>query len=152
MNRQLVAELIIESIKRIEEGIKKFERLMDELTEEDPVVDILKSIPGTGRITVVTVRAYIDDIERFDSYKKLSAYAGLVPWVQCSNKTEHYGKITKHGPKELRTALVQIVLGVARVNRERGNSLMIRYQILKKRKGSGKAIIATARKLSKIIW
>lgn len=67
-----VTELIIESIERIEEGIKKFERQMDELTEEDPVVDILNSMPGTGRITVVTVRAYIDDIERFDSYKKLS--------------------------------------------------------------------------------
>ena len=148
----LVAQSLIESIERLTEEVKKFEQLMDCLTEGDRVVEILKSIPGTGRITAITARAYIDDIKRFDDYKKFSGYCGLVPWVQCSNTTERYGKITKRGPKELRTAIVQMVIGMVKVMSERESILMSRYEVLKKRKGSGKSIVATARKLSKIIW
>lgn len=148
----LVAQSLIESIERVECEVKKFEKLMDELTEEDRTVEILKSIPGVGRITAVTARAYIDDITRFPDYKSFSAYCGLVPWVQCSNTTERYGKITKRGPKVLRTAIIQMVIGMIKVKSERGNILMSRYEVLKKRKGSGKSIVATARKLTKIIW
>lgn len=148
----LVAQSLIESIERVEAEVKKFEKLMDELTEGDRVVEILKSIPGTGRITAVTARAYIDDIKRFPDYKNFSAYCGLVPWVQCSNTTERYGKITKRGPKVLRTAIIQMVIGMVKVKSERDTILMNGYELLKKRKGSGKSIVATARKLTKIIW
>ena len=55
---------------------------------------------------------FIDDIKRFKSAKELCGYAGLAPWVQQSNQTVHYGSITKHGPSELRKALVQMALGL----------------------------------------
>lgn len=148
----LVAQSLIESIERVESEVKKFEKLMDDLTEEDRTVEILRSIPGVGRITAVTARAYIDDINRFADYKNFSAYCGLVPRVYCSNTTERYGKITKRGPKVLRTAIIQMVIGMIKVKSERGNILMNRYEVLKVKKGSGKSIVATARKLTKIIW
>ena len=76
-----------------------------------------------------------------------------MPWVQNSNTTQRYGSITKRGPCELRTALVQVVLGMVRNKRTTGDyRIMGRYAAMKKEKGSGKAIIATARKLSKIVW
>ncbi len=148
----LAAHSLIESIERLETEVKKYEVLMDDMTADDRAVEILRSIPGTGRITAVTARAYIDDIRRFGDYKRFSAFCGLVPWVQCSNTTERYGNITKRGPKELRTALIQMVIGMVRVKTERGNILMDRYEALKRQKGSGKSIVATARKLTKIIW
>ena len=61
-------------------------------------------------ITASTIRAYTDDIKRYASAKKYSAYAGLVPWVQNSNETIHHGHITKRGAVELRTAFVQCVM------------------------------------------
>jgi hypothetical protein len=111
------------------------------------------SIPGCGEIGAWTIRAYTDDIKRFSSAKKYCAYAGLVPWVQNSNETVHHGKITKRGPRELRTALVQVVMGLRRM---KGKTLswriMERYEVMKKGKGSGKAIIAAARKMATVIW
>jgi len=79
-----------------------------DLVREDRVTKIIMSIPGAGIITASTISAYIDDINRFSSYKQFSSYAGLVPWVQCSNRTEHYGKITKRGPEALRAAFDNI--------------------------------------------
>jgi hypothetical protein len=85
-----------------------------------------------------TIRAYTDDISRFATAKKYAAYAGLVPWVQNSNETVHIGKITKRGPEELRTTV--------------GWRLMEWYEAMKRHKGSGKSIVATARKLATILW
>lgn len=87
------------------------------------------------------------------SYKQYAAYAGLVPWVQRSNETVHYGRITKRGPEALRTAFVQLVLGMVRNRHKTGSyRLMHDYTAMKGSKSSGKAIIATARKLAKIVW
>lgn len=146
-------EPLFDTIDRLHEEVKKLEKIIREKTAEDPMVKLLCSIPGVGLITASTIRAYIDDIDRFTKPEQLAAYAGLTPWVQNSNKREHYGKITKRGPTELRTALVQVVLGMVRMKRKTGTyRLMARYARMKQAKGSGRSIIATARLLSEIIW
>jgi transposase len=99
------------------EQVKGVEGEVRRLCEGDPV-ELLRTIPGCGEITAWTIRAYVDDIGRFSSGKKFVAYAGLAPWVQSSNETVHVGKITKRGPKELRTALVQLVMGLLRQKRK----------------------------------
>lgn len=146
-------EPLLDTIDRVEGEVKKLEELLREKVKGDQVVELLLSIPGTGLITAATVRAYVDDISRFSGYKQFSAYAGLAPWVRSSNEEEHYGSITKRGPEPLRTALVQMVLGMVRNQQLTGAyRLMHSYQRMKPHKGSGKTIIATARKLSKIVW
>ncbi len=148
----LVVQPLFETIDRLEENVKIVERELAALTEKDRAVELLRTIPGCGPVTAWTIRAFTDDIGRFESFKKYSAFAGLVPWVQCSNMTEHYGRITKRGPEELRTALVQLVLGMRRSKQTLSWRLMERYTIMKREKGTGKTIVATARKLSRIIW
>ena len=144
---------LFDTIDRLGEEVKKLEKILEEKVRGDRVVELLMTIPGTGLITAATVRAYVDEIERFASYKQFSSYAGLAPWVQNSNERERYGNITKRGPEPLRTALVQMVLGMVR-NRRRTETyrLMTRFRAMKPHKGSGKTIIATARKLSKVVW
>jgi transposase len=148
----LVVQPLFETIDRLEDNVKIVERELAALTEKDRVVELLRTIPGCGPVTAWTIRAFTDDIGRFESFKKYSSFAGLVPWVQCSNTTEHYGRITKRGPEELRTALVQLVLGMRRSKQTLSWRLMERYTVMKHEKGTGKTIVATARKLSKIIW
>ena len=148
----LIVETIISIIKNLTEKIKEIEGKLEEMAKGDRAVEILQSLPGTGKINAITARAGIDDIKKFDKYNKLGAYCGLVPWINCSDKKEHYGKITKRGPVELRTVMVQMVLGMIRCKSEKNNRLMTMYRNLKKTKGSGKALIACARKLTKIIW
>ena len=113
----------------------------------------MMTIPGCGEISAWTIQAWTDDIKRFASAKKYAAYAGLAPWVQNSNETIRHGKITKRGPKEPRTALVQVVMGLRRQKAKTVTwRLMQRHEAMKKSKIPGKAIVATARKMAVIIW
>lgn len=96
-----VIEPLFDTIDRLNQEVKKLEKLIEERVTGDPVVELLMTIPGVGLITGSTIRAYIDDIGRFRTPKQLAGYAGLVPWVQNSNETIRHGRITKHGPQEL---------------------------------------------------
>ena len=74
---------LLEIIDVLEKQVKELERILSLLVAEDRVVELIRSIPGAGLITASSIRAYIDEIDRFASFKQLSAYAGLVPRVQC---------------------------------------------------------------------
>jgi transposase len=149
----LEAQPLMETIDALAGNVKGIEGSLEKLTEGDREVELLRTIPGCGAIGSAVIRAYVDDIKRFSSGKKFAAYCGLVPWVQDSNERVHHGKITKRGPEELRTAIIQVVLGMRRMKkRTLGWRLMERYEAMKKSKGSGKSITAAARKVAVIIW
>ena len=145
-------KLMIAIIEQMENGVKTVEKQLTELTKEDEMVNRLMTIRGCGKITAWTIRAYTEDIGRFATAKKYAAFCGLVPWVQDSNETIHHGKITKRGPQELRTSFVQLVLGIRRCKDTSEWRMMQRYEYMKKNKGSGKSIVATARKMAEIVW
>jgi transposase len=156
-NNQFLVRILREaavfiSVRFLNEAAGNLEKLLEEMVKSDEDVRILRTIPGAGLITAATIRAYADDINRYHGYKQFSSYSGLAPWVQNSNETIRHGRITKRGPEPLRTALVQLVLGMVRSKRTANYRIMERYKSMKSYKGSGKSIIATARKLSKIIW
>ncbi len=144
---------LLDTIDQIASEVKEIERALSDLIAADEDVALLQTIPGVGLITAATVRAYTDDINRYESAKKYAAHAGLVPWVQNSNRTIHHGHITKRGPVELRTAFVQMVMGMLRLqDKTSGYRLMYQYRTMKKSKGTGKSIIATARKMSAMVY
>jgi transposase len=149
----LAAQPLIRMIDRLEEEVKELEGQLEAMTAGDRTVELLMTIPGCGKISAWTIRAYTDGIKRYANPKKYTAYAGLAPWVQDSNETVRHGKITKRGPEELRTAMAQVVMGMRRQKKTTlGWRLMTRYEAMKKSKGSGKSIIAAARKVAVIIW
>jgi transposase len=140
--------VIVDQIKALNEGIKKIEEKIKENGEGLKGQKNLQSITGIGKLSSTIILSNIGDINDFDNSKKLCAYAGLVPRVFDSNKSIRHGRITKRGDKILRTTLVQVALIAIRY------SPYIRgfYERLKHKKGSGKAIIATARKMLSIIY
>ena len=145
-------KLMFQIIDQMDSSVKTIEKQLSELTKDDEMVQRLMTIRGCGKITAWTIRAYTEDIGRFATAKKYAAFCGLVPWVQDSNETVHHGKITKRGPQELRTAFVQLVLGIRRCKDTSDWRLMQRYSYMKKNKGSGKSIVAAARKMAEIVW
>jgi transposase len=76
------------------------------------------------------------------------SYLGLVPRVDQSNAVVKYGAITKRGNTLGRTAPVQCSLIAIRFS----PYLRAFYDKIKTAKGSGKAIIATSRKLLGIVY
>ena len=62
-------------------------------------------------------------------------------------------KLAEDDREELRTAIIQVVMGMRRLKKTTMSwRLMERYEGMKKSKGSGKSITATARKVAVIIW
>jgi transposase len=140
--------IIIEQIHNLNKAIEKIEK---KLTERGSKIDghkNLTSIKGIGDLTATILLSAIGDINNFPDDKRLAAYFGIVPRVEVSNESSHYGRITKMGNKIARTALVQSTLIAIRYN----PYLKAFYNKLKARKGAGKAIIATSRKLLAIIY
>ena len=64
-------------------------------------------INGVGRVTAEAIVAYIDDPHRFKNANQVGAYAGLVPRQYQSGNTDRRGRISKRGPRLLRTLLVE---------------------------------------------
>lgn len=146
-------QIIFETLDSVIDQTKRLEIHLKELTKNNKTIKLLMTIPGVGLVNACTIAAYTDDISRFETYKHYSAYCGLVPWVQSSNESSYYGRITKRGPTELRTALVQCTVAMIRMKEKTSQlNIMQNYHALKEEKNSGKAIIATARRLSRIIY
>lgn len=106
------------------------------------------SIKGIGAQSAAILQSGIGNIDDFESADKLAAYVGIVPKVSQSNDTDNQGRITKRSNKLMRTTLVQCTLVATRYS----GYLNAFYQRIKERRGAGKAIIATARKLLSIIY
>ena len=144
---------LIQTLEILDGQVKEIEALIEEFIKEDEDVKLLQTVPGIGKITSTTIRAYVGDINRFSTYKQFSSYCGLTPFVKFSNEKGFTGHITKNGPVELRTSMVQAVMGMLRLKKSLGYlSLINDYNRMKKNKGSGKSIIAFARKLSRVIY
>ncbi len=108
----------------------------------------LTSIKGIGPRSAAVLLAGIGNVEDFENADKLAAYVGIVPRVSQSADSDNRGRITKRGDKLLRTTLVQCALVAIRYS----GYLNAFYRRIKERRGAGKAIIATARKLLSIVY
>lgn len=140
--------IIITELRNLNKAIEEIDKELTGRGKKLKGHKNLTSITGIGDISATILLNTIGDINDFEGDHKLAAYIGIVPRVYISNETSHYGRITKMGNKIARTALVQCALISIRYN----SYLRAFYLKLKTKKGSGKAIIATARKLLTIIY
>ena len=132
---------LTETVNRLDKAIEEAASAMNGFEE-------LTSIKGIGPRSAAVLLAGIGNVEDFPDADKLAAYVGIVPKISNSNETRRSGKITKRGNKLMRTTLVQCTYVAIRYS----GYLNRHYQRIKERRGGGKAIIATARKLLSIIY
>lgn len=147
-------QVTLDILDGISEQIKAVEKQIREMIREDETVELLMTVPGIGFINAATIASYTKDIDRFDhDFKRFASYLGIVPSVHNSGDSEHYGRITKRGPQTLRTAFVQVAMGVIRMPQKTGNwKLMKDYALMKTNKGTGRAVIALTRKMARIVF
>jgi len=140
-------ELLLQHISLLNGSIQSIEEELKKPENQLPGHQNLTSITGIGNVSASILLCSIGDISDFPDKKKLNAFFGMVPTVRCSNNTVHYGHITKRGNRLVRATLVQCAFVIIKYNpifREF-------YLRLKQKKGNGKAIIATARKLLEFV-
>jgi transposase len=145
---KLELEVIVSQITHLNEGISRLDQQIEDRGQQLKGFKNITSIKGIGPKSGAILLSVIGDINNFASEKKLQSYFGIVPRVHQSNKTHRTGRITKEGSKLGRTTLVQCTLVAIRYS----PYLDSFYRRLKEKKGSGKAIIATAKKLLGIIY
>ena len=141
-------EVLAEQIRSLTKSIRKLD---DEISEHGKNLKghkNLASIKGIGERSATVLLSVIDDVNDFADEDKLAAYFGIVPRVSDSNMTVRHGRITKNGSKIGRTTLIQCTLAAKRYS----PYLRRYYKRIERHRGSGKAIIATARKFLGIIY
>lgn len=70
-------------------------------------VKLLRSLPGIGVLTAMTILTELETIMRFSNIDTLCSYIGLVPSTNSSGEEEKTGDITPRGHSVLRTAIIE---------------------------------------------
>jgi transposase len=130
--------------------IAAFDTMLKTAAAADPVVQRLQTVPGVGVIVAVQFRAFIDDVARFQAAAQISAALGLVPRENSSAERRQRGHITKAGPSDLRSVLVQAAWACWRS--KRCGTLHAWVEALAHRRGRRIAVVALARRLSRILF
>jgi transposase len=141
-------EIIVEQIRSLNQSVTRLEQVIKEAAQKLPGYSNLTSIKGIGSLGAGVLLSVIGDVKDFQEEGNLASYFGIVPRVQNSNETEHSGRITKRGTKLGRTTLVQCALIAKRYS----PYLDRFYERIRARRGTGKAIIALARKFLGIVY
>lgn len=137
-------DLAEESLKALHKEIKEI------LKKHIDKVKIMLSVPGVGEIIALAVLGYMGDPSRFSNSKQVAYYVGLVPKVDISGNTRKYGKIVKRGCHQIRRTIIQGAWAL--VKSEHGMYLRMKFEELRARKGSKKAIVAIARKMVELLY
>jgi len=129
------------------------DRALHARATEEAAIQRLMTAPGDGPIVALSFTAVLDDPTRFGgSAARASAFLGLVPSEDSSAERRHKGHITKTGPRDLRALLVQASWTVWRSRHADGLALRTWAHALAARRGRRIAVVALARRLSRILY
>lgn len=145
---KVILDTSISSIQNLTEQIGIVSQEIARYAWQSDDVKILLSMTGIDVFAAMVISVEIVDIRRFATPWKLVSYAGMAVAKRESAGKVRSGKITKQGSAWLRWILVQC----ARVAVMHDDHLRDYYIRIKKRKGDGRAIVATAKEMLVIIW
>jgi transposase len=152
-------ELPVEERESVDAGLRQIAFMDAEIAAVDrlvarqalawPEIRRLMTVPGVNVICAATFMAAIGEPDRFITSQKLVAYLGLDPKVRQSGETPaRSGRISKRGSASARWALVEAAWSVVK----QPGPLRAFYERTRARRGHGRAIVATARKLTVLFW
>ena len=140
---------LLEELDRLEAAVAELDRAVEEAGRERPEVALLRTHPGVGPIVGLAYVLTLGPVERFPNSRKVVSYFGLNPREHSSGGKQRLGAISKQGNSLMRWLLVEAGQTAARLDPE----LHRAYQRLKKRRVSGVAKVAIARRLAvRLYW
>ena len=96
----------LDNLETLQQREKVYDQAMAALVKEDPVCQLLMTIPFVGPFTAFILRSEIGDISRFKRADQLISYSGLNPRVFQSGDLVRYGQLSKAGNAFLRYVAV----------------------------------------------
>jgi transposase len=144
-----VARLIRQHIDTLQTQLAELEhRLFDELKPYEAAVQLLLTIPSIDRLAAVKLLVEIGvDMTAFGTADRLSKWVGLCPGNHESAGKRKRGK-TALGNRYVRTVLCEIAWATTRTT----SQFKSKFQDLVIRRGTQRAIIASAHKVLKTVF
>ncbi len=134
-------------IERLNSLIEETEKLIKLAIKENPLVQLLLTIPGIGFFTAYLILCEVVDINRFPTPKELASCIGILPSIHQS-RSFHTDKMTKQGNKYLRWVLIE----ASQKAIIKDPYLKAIYDKITYKKEEQKAKVTIANKLAHIIW
>ncbi len=132
-------------LQEADQALVEFARTAPPIEKE--LREILTTKPGVGPVTIDVVLAELGDVRRFHNSRQITSFAGLDPGVRESASKRKELRISRAGSRMLRWAMIQLAWRVV----GQSQRWKYRYEQLKARTGSKKAITAIARRQLTII-
>jgi transposase len=145
-----VVEILLSELEQAEAQRQRWRSLIAQEVLADPALLNLVRLCGIREMTAFALGAFIGDIHRFASPKKLVKYIGLNPAFDHSGEGQWSGGIGGHGQKDLRCLLIEGAQALLRCSK---TSLAQWGKKLLGRKSQLKLVVAAvARKLAVAAW
>lgn len=146
---EAAANPILSARRALREELAGMEKLLRDHAKSDRVCRQLMTMPGVGYRVALTVKAAIDDPERFRSSRDVGPWVGLTPRREQSGERNIIGEISRAGDAGLRTALYQAA--TVMLHSGRPNWLSAWAWNVAKRRGKKRAAVALARRIGVVL-
>ena len=146
MHNQLVLDVTLETITFLRQKLLEINRYFLSLTKKGEYafkLKLLRSVPGIGLVSALTILTETEDVLRFKNLDRLCSYVGLVPTTNSSGENEKVGRITGRSNRFLREVFIESSWAAVR----KDPSLMYSYGLLCQRMKPNEAIVRIAKKL-----
>lgn len=142
---------LLDVLDRLTTLIGQSDAWTQETAAADPVARQLMTVPGVGPVVALAFQATLDTPHRFRAAAGVAAYLGLIPREDSSGERRRRGGLTKRGPTQMRTLLVQSAWYLWRS--PRGSAALHAWaRRLSDRRGRRIAVVAVARRLARMLW
>ena len=142
-NLSILIEELTMIKKLLSTTLKSIRNEYQSIPQVKKIIDLLKTVPGIGIVTAVTLYTEIIDIRRFEKIDKLPSFVGLIPSISASGDKERNRGLTHRHNSHLRNLIIES----AWIAMRKDPALTFAYSQYKKRMVTQKAIIRIAKKL-----
>jgi transposase len=146
--RQSVLDSHVSWLTFLHDEIKRLERTITTVADQDPDSKRLKTLPGIGPYLALLIASEVFDITRFPNARHFVSYAGVAPGSQSSAGKRFAGHLPAAANKYLRWAFTEIV------HHYMAHSAWAKckYDRLRQAKGWKTARMAIARHVATIVY
>jgi transposase len=140
----------LDRLRELDGTTLELDRGIRQAFEESREAQLLESIPGVGKLTAVTLVAFLCPIDRFESFDDLSSYCGLCPTNHQSADSSYQGRLKTDCNTLLRTVLVE----ASWVHRQRAKGSYVSRvgRRIGRRKGAQRGAVAAAHALLRVVY
>lgn len=138
----------LELLDNLHQHIRKTEVWIKKELKDNPLIGILITLPGFGKILSSLAALEIDDINRFRTPAKFASYSALIPSTFASGGKVYHGDLIPGGNRWLKYVFIE----ASWVSIRTSAYCRFYFEKMENRKNSNVAIVALARRLSEIAY